>query len=135
MAQADQKLQGIAFTCNRIYIFELFAAAATVFLLRDFLWARKGILFVVNEAACAALTKGAARNGVAHLPFCSLRLVAARYDIAFWTERAPTQVNPADLPFRHWQLSFSAEPCGDLATFGGLLPVCHPSWMLMQFAD
>ena len=59
IAQADEKLRMLAATSNRICLFELFAASTTVFQLRDRLWGRRVILFVDNEAACAALTKGA----------------------------------------------------------------------------
>ena len=50
---------------NEIYIFELLACGTVVSQRRDELWGRKVIQFVDNEAACAALTKGAANSRVA----------------------------------------------------------------------
>ena len=76
--------------------------------------------FVDNEADCAASTKGISRNTAPLILVYSLTAKAAQYDKAVWTERVPTQVNPADLPSRGRQLSFATEPSEDLATLGEL---------------
>ena len=73
------------------------------------------ILFVDNEAARAALTKGVSRSKAALLLVYSLRAIPAQYDIAVWTEGVPTQVNPADAPSREEQLSFDTELERDMA--------------------
>ena len=49
-AKAGQKLQDLAATPDGIYIFELFAAVATVSQFRGRLWVGRVILFVDNEA-------------------------------------------------------------------------------------
>ena len=64
-SDANEKLRALAATLNRIYIFDPFAAVATVFLIRVEPWGRKVTSFVDNEAARAPLTKGAAKNRVA----------------------------------------------------------------------
>ena len=107
MAQAGHKLQDLAATSNGIYIFELSAAAASVSRFRGRVWGRRVILFVGNEAARAALTKGISWNKAALMLACSLWAMAAQCDIAIWAERFPTQVNPADLPPRDRQLVYN----------------------------
>ena len=97
--EAARKLQELAGTSGRIYIFELFVAAATVPQLRD--------RFLGNEAACAAPTRGITRNKSALMLARPLWAIDSQYDIAIWTERVPTQVNPAGLPPRGTQLSFT----------------------------
>ena len=135
MAQANQRLQDLVASSNKIYIFELFAAAAAVSQLRGRLWRRKVILFVDNGAASAALTKGISRNWAAFTLVFSLRAIAAQYDIAICSGRVPMQVNPAGLPSRDGQLSFTTEPSEDLASLDELLPICDLSWMLFQRTD
>ena len=114
IAQADEKLHMLAATPNKIYIFKHFAASATVSLPRGRLWGRIVILFLDNEAACAALTKWASRSKASLLLVYSHWAIAAPYDIAIWTGRVPTQVNPADVPPRSGQLSFNTELSEDL---------------------
>ena len=82
---------------NKIYILALYAAVATILQLRIPPVAEKSF-FVGNEAACAASTGGAAKNGAAPVLVYTMWAVACRHDIAFWTERAPPKFNPADLP-------------------------------------
>ena len=124
IAQANKKLRDLGATSNMIYIFGLFAAVGAVFQFRDRLWRRRAILFADNEAACAALTRGISRNEAALLLGFSLLAAAAQYDIAIWTKRVPTQVNPADVPSRAGELSFNAEPNDDLASLDELFPIC-----------
>ena len=97
-AAPRSRLHELALPTNKIYIFDQYEAAATVFELRDELWNRKAILSVGNEAAGAAPTKGASKNRLALALVYTLWSVAACYDIAFWIERVPTKLNPADLP-------------------------------------
>ena len=59
---ADGGLNSIAASTNPIYIYELFATAATTFQMREQLTGRGATLFVGNEAACAAPAKGTAKN-------------------------------------------------------------------------
>ena len=61
-AQAGDELHDMAPKSNAIYIFEFFAAIATVFQLRDELWGRNVILSLDDEAVCAATTTGAANK-------------------------------------------------------------------------
>ena len=65
--KADRALTGLAAWTNKIYVFELFAAVATGFALRQQLAGKKIILFVGNEAARAAPTSGTAKNRYALL--------------------------------------------------------------------
>ena len=57
-AQAGPEVVKLAESSNEIYISALFQ-------LRGELFGRQGILFVNDEAACAAMTKGAAEDKVA----------------------------------------------------------------------
>ena len=85
-------------------------AIATIFQPRDELWRRKVISPVDDEAACAALTKGAANNKEALMLVFTTRSLAAQYDEATWAERVPSKANPADLPSRNKELAFKTEP-------------------------
>ena len=96
-SKAYRALTGLAAWANKIYVFELFAAVATVFAIRQQLAGRKIIIFVDYEAACAALTTGAARNRCALLLVYTLWSVVAQFDLQIWIERAPSAQNPADL--------------------------------------
>ena len=58
---SDGELNALAASTNPIYIYELFATVASVLQLREQLTGKRAILFVDNEAACAALTTGAAK--------------------------------------------------------------------------
>ena len=98
--QADDDLEELATTSNKIPIFDLFATIATVFQRRGRVWGRRVNLFVDNEAACAAAATGVSRSKAALMLVFSLWAIAAQYDSALWTERVPTQVNPADIPSR-----------------------------------
>ena len=78
------------------------------------------ILLAENEAACAALTNGAAKDRIALTLVYTPRAIAARYEVLIWAERVSTKVNPADLPLRSTEPSPQTEPKKGLATFGGL---------------
>ena len=117
---------------NAIFIFELFAMAASVFQLREQLTGKRAILFVDNEAACAALTTGTSKVPGALLLVYALWAIAAEHDVALWTERVPTGVNPADLPSRNKELSFSTQPSVELAALSELLSAYDFSWVLLQ---
>ena len=132
--QAKWKLRGVAEISNRMYICELFAAVATIFQLRVKQWGRKAILFVDNEAASAASTRGAAGNKVTLMLVFTMWSPAAQYDIAISTERAPSKVNPADLPPGNRRLDFEADPKKDLASAQDFFSVFDLSWMF-QHAD
>ena len=58
---SDGELNALAAATNPIYIYELFATAASALQLREQLTGKRAIHFVDNEAACAALTTGAAK--------------------------------------------------------------------------
>ena len=91
---------------NEIYIFELLAALSTVSQLRGELWGRLVILFAGNEAACVALTKGARKDAIASMLISTLWAIAPQSDVAVFTERVPSKVNPAGLPSRDEEISF-----------------------------
>ena len=59
------RLRELSSATDKIYVFELYAAGATVFQLRDVLSGRAVFSFAGNEAACSALPKGAARGRMA----------------------------------------------------------------------
>ena len=59
---------------------------------------------------------------------------AAQRDIGLWTERVPTEVNPADLPSRDRELSFETEPVKELASLSDILPTYDFSWVTLQRA-
>ena len=126
------ELDDLAASTNAIFIFELFAMVASVFQLRDHLTGKRVILFVDNEAACAALTTGTSKVPGALLLVYALYAMAAEHDIALWTERVPTGVNPADLPSRHRELSFTTQPSVVLASLEDLLSAYDFSWVLLQ---
>ena len=126
------ELDALAVSANAIFIFELFAMVASVFQLRDHLTGKRVILFVDNEAACAALTTGTSKVPGALLLVYALYAIAAEHDIALWTERVPTGVNPADLPSRHKELSFPTQPSVELASLTDLLSAYDFSWVLLQ---
>ena len=106
-----------------------------MFRLRDRLWGEDVILFVYDEAACAALTKGKAKNKIALISVYSSRAIAAPYCVAIWTERAPTRADPADPPSRGGELSPTRDPSVDLASIVELFSMYDLSWMLFQCAD
>ena len=126
------ELNALAASTNAIFIFELFAMVASVFQLRAHLTGKRVILFVDNEAACAALTTGTSRVRGALLLVYALYAIAAEHDIALWTERVPTDVNPADLPSRNKELPFSTQPSVELASLTDLLSSYDFSWVLLQ---
>ena len=111
----------IAASTNPIYICELFAVVAAVFQTRELPIGKKASFFVDNEAACAALTTGAAKNPVALLLGYALWAVAAQRDVGLWAERVPTEVNPADPPARDRELSFETETVKGLASLRDIL--------------
>ena len=131
-SKADKALTGLAAWANKIYVFELFAAVATVFVPRQQLAGRKIIIFVDNEAACAALTTGAAKNRCALLLVYTLWSVVAQFDLQIWIERVPSAQNPADLPSGNRQLSFPTEDRQELPTFGQMSDFCDLSWLLQK---
>ena len=73
-----------------------------------------------DEAACSALTKGAARDNVALVLAFALRDVAGEYDIALWVEGVRTQLNKADLPTRAQEISLEREPQAGIASLNEL---------------
>ena len=77
---------------------------------------------------------GAAKNPGALLRVYALWAVAAQRDVGLWTERVPTDVNPADLPSRDRELSPETEPANELAPLSGLLSTFDCSWVLLQRA-
>ena len=79
--EAEEGPHSLAATTNGIYIFDLFAAVATVFEPRRELCRRPINLFLHYEPACAVLTKNAIDN---------LWSAAAKCDLAFWPERVPS---------------------------------------------
>ena len=126
------ELDTMAASTNAISIFELFATVASVFQLREQLTGKRAILFVDNEAACAALTTGTSKVPGALLLVYALWAIAAEHDIALRTERVPTGVNPAGLPSRNKELSFSTQPSVELASLKDLLAAYDFSWVLLQ---
>ena len=131
-SKADKMLQKLAETTNKIYIFELFAAAATVFRLREQLTNKRVILFVDNEAACAAMTSGTAKNKCALTIVYAFWAVSAQFDIQLWTERVPSAENPADLPSRDRALDFPTEAQQELPNISELMEFCDLSWLLQK---
>ena len=125
-SKADRALAGLAAWTNKIYVFELFAAVAPVSAIRHF------ITFVDNEAACSALTTGAARNRCALLLVYTLWSVVAQFDLQIWIERAPSAQNPADLPSRNRSLSFYTEERQELPDISQMSNFCDLSWLLRK---
>ena len=106
---ADEGLDAIAASTNPIYSYELVAMVATIFQMRAQLTGRRAILSLGNEAACAALAKGSAKDkGVLPLVY-ALWAIATQDDIGLWAERLPAEVNPAGHPPRDRDLSFETE--------------------------
>ena len=126
------ELSALAASTNAIFIFELFAMAASVFQLREQLTGKRAILFVDNEAACAARTAGTSKVPGALLLVYALYAIAADHDISLWTERVPTGVNPAGLPSRSKELSCPTQPSAELASLTDLLSAYDFSWALLQ---
>ena len=60
--EAHGQVRALAASTSEIYILELFAAVATIYQLSDELWEGEAVLFVRNEAECAALTKSVCRR-------------------------------------------------------------------------
>ena len=120
---ADEGLDAIAASTNPIYFYELFAMVATIFQVRAQLTGRRAILSLENEAACAALAKGSAKDkGVLPLVY-ALWAIATQDDIGLWAERVPTEVNPANFPSRDRDLSFEAEPARELVSLKDILSI------------
>ena len=103
---------------------------ATICQLRGELFGRKVLLFAEGEAACAALTKGAAKKKVALALVFPVWALAAQYDIALWAEAAPSKLNPADLPPRGRELSFETAPTKELPSNIELFSICNCARML-----
>ena len=106
---AQEMLRDLVAQTRKIYIFEVYAAAATLGWPRETLWGRKFILSVDNEAACGALTKGTGKNGAARTPVYAMWAAACRCDVAIWIEGVPPKLNSADSPKRGRQLPFVAD--------------------------
>ena len=126
--RAQEKLNKLSLFTNEMYIFGLLAAVATSLQLRDELRGRRAILCGDNDAACAALAKGAANSRLALTLVHST--VAAGYDLAMWTGRAPSKRNPADLPSRGQEIPFATERRGELATLADMFAWHDSSRML-----
>ena len=130
--QAEDELRSSAPNANKIYIFELFVAAAAIIKLRKEVSGRKIVRFVYGEADCAALAKGAARNRSAWTLVCFLRAVAARYEIAFWIEGASSKLILAGLPPGGQPLPFSTEPRFELPELEDIPAFCDLSRVLQH---
>ena len=87
-------------------------------------------MFVLNEAACAALTRGAAKIEVALM----LRLwaLATQYDTAILAERVPSKAKPGDRRSRNGEVSLETEAKKGPATVDGLFSMCDLSRMLQH---
>ena len=131
-SKADRALTGLAAWTNKIYVFELFAAAATVFPLRQQLTGKKIVLFVDNEAACADLSGGTAKNRCALLLVYTLWSVVAQFDLQRWIGRVPSAQNPADLPFRNRALSPAAEAQQELPDVSQMSNFCDLSRLFQK---
>ena len=70
-------------------VFELFAVVVVIFQHRGELRGMKAILFVDTDAACAALTKGSAKNTVALMLVFTMWPLAAQYGKAIRARRVP----------------------------------------------
>ena len=97
---ADAQLRNLTKGTDISFIGELFATVAEEHQPQGDLTGRKLILFVGNEAASAALPKGATSFGVALILVDRLRPIAAKVNIVLWADRAPLAVNPADATAR-----------------------------------
>ena len=82
---------------------------------------RGGILVVNNLAACAALTKGAAKNKVVFILISTTWTVGARYVIALWVGRVPSKLSPAGWPSGGRKLPLETGTDRGLASLGELL--------------
>ena len=131
-SNGDRALAGLAAGASKIYIFELFAAVATIFALRRRLVGKRIILFVGNEAACAALTGGTATNRCAPLLAYTTWPGVAQFDLKIWTERVPSARNPADLPSRNKELRFATEAVQELPNFSQMTKFCDLSGLLQK---
>ena len=129
---ADEELRTIAVPTNPICFSELFATVATIFQLGQQITGKRDFLFVDNEVACAALAKGSARNKGALPLLYALWAIAAQRDIGLWTERVPTEVNPADLPARDRDLSSETQPAQELVSHKDVLAIYDFSWVAIQ---
>ena len=116
-SKADQALDGLAAQTGKIRTFELFAAVAAVFALRQQLSGAKVILFVDNEAAFAALARRTAKHRCALLLVYTLWSVLAQFDLEIWAERVSSAQNPADVPPRNKKLDFATEASQELPGF------------------
>ena len=123
---ADEELNTLATSTNPIYVYEqvvTVAMVATIFQLREQLTGRRAILFACNEAACAAIARGAAKNKGALLFVYALWAIAARRDIGLWTARVLTEANAADPPPRDRDLLSETGPAKELAPLKDILPI------------
>ena len=127
-SSADEELNTLAASTNPINICELFATAAPLFQTRGHLAGKRAIIFVDNDAACSVLAKGTAKNKGARVLVDAVWDIAAQRDIGLWTERVPTDVNPADLPPRDRDLPLETEKAKELVFFKDTLSIYDCSW-------
>ena len=78
---SEEEPNTLAASTNPMYIYELFAMVASVFQLREQLIGKRAILFADNEAACAALTTGAAKVSEGLLLAYAPWAIAAEHDV------------------------------------------------------
>jgi hypothetical protein len=75
---------------------ELLAVAAAVCTFAEQCQGRDVLLFCDNQAACAAIAKGASRATDLQLFTTALHALCFHWHIALWVEYVPTGANPAD---------------------------------------
>ena len=114
------------------FTFTSFSQRLLRFFSSEQLAGRRPILFVDNEAACAALTTGTSEVPGALLLVYALWAIAAERDIGLRTEGVPTGVSPADLPSRDRELSFPTEPAKEHASLADLLATYDFSRVIFQ---
>ena len=79
--------------------------------------------------------EGAAKKKGALLLVFALWAIAAQRDIGLWTERVPTDVNPADALSRDRDLFFRTEPARELVAPKDILFIYDFSWKVLQRAE
>ena len=102
-----------------IVMVEAFAAVLLIDQYREMLAGRKLTLYIDADAVLAALVKGySSREDICELIGVFWNL-CAKYSVAVYLERVPTDANPADGPSRGW--------CGDLEARGAVWDLSRPS--------
>ena len=104
-----------------------FATVATVFQPREELRGEQLILLADGETACAALARGAAKNKLALMMVYTIWAVAARYDVATWTDWPPSKRNPAGLPLKGRQLPCTTASEREFLSRTEIVALCNAS--------